>query len=235
MAKTGHPNITLRYSAPWRGTTKIWSSTFNYSGATLSTDQQLAFAQAVHNDVLTAFFSAGATSQYLSSWSSYDGQNSAALQEAEYGSAAESITAGWNGVADYGAAYTASGTNVGVSGLETCVVLLAPLGLNKTGKPYFLRKFIHGVPPMSGDSDNAPFVEGADAIAAKLGDGSLPGNRVICAETGGQGTWSAQSYFGNHKLFRAYSKKKSNASVFQTISEILQDGGAITSIAELVP
>jgi hypothetical protein len=202
----------------------------NYSGATLSTDQQLAFAQAVHNSVISPFFSPSATAQYLSSWSSYDGQNSAALQEAEYADAADSMAAGWNGSADYGGAYVAG--TVGVSGLECCVTLKAPLGLNKTGKPFFLRKFIHGVPPMLGDTDNAPFVSDVAAIAAILGNGNLPGNRVLCSDKGAQGTWEAQEFFGNHKLFRAY-KKKSASSLLDQISRDIQDLGALGQLAEL--
>lgn len=217
MAKTGHPNIVLRYSAPWRSITKVWSATFNYSGTTLSTEQQLAFAQAVHNDVISNFFSPSASAQFLSSWSSYDGQTSVALQEADYGDAAASITAGWDGVADYGQAYTDGVT--GVSGLETCVCLRAPLGLNSKGKPFGMVKYIHGVPPMLGDTDNAPLGSGAAAIASKLGDGSLPGNRVLCSDKGGQGAWAPQAYFGNHKLFRAYHKT-SGISIFDITSDL---------------
>lgn len=220
MAKTGHPNITWRYSAPWRGTIKVWSLQANYSGATLSTDQQLAFAQACHNDVFSTFFAGEATATYLSSWASYDGQNSAALQEADYANAADSITAGWNGAADYGAAYT-GGSTIAVSGLETCVVLKAPLGLNSTGKPFYLRKYIHAVPPMLNDSDGPPFAAAAATAALKLGDGSLPGNRVLCSDKGAQGTWEVQTFFGAHKLFRAYQKKVSgNTLIGEGINEI---------------
>lgn len=234
MAKTGHPNITLRYSAPWRGTTKVWSSTMNISGTTPGPEDFLNIAQAIHNRVISAFFSAGASAQYLSSYSLYDGQNSAELQGADYASAADSITAGWNGVTDYGTAYSVSGGEPMVSGLETCVVLKAPLGLNSKGKPYFLRKYIHGVPPMTGDSDNAPFVSSAQTIAGYLSDGSLPLNRVICSEKGAQGAFGAQAFFGNHKLFRAYNKPKGSSSLFQTISTAIQDGAAVLSIGEAV-
>lgn len=203
MAKTGHPNINLRYNAPWRGITKTWSCQFNYSGILLSTPQQLAFAQAVHNDVLSQFFSKQAASQFLSGWSSYDGTNSAEVQGEDYGDAAESLAAGWNGVGDYGGAYI-SADDVAVSGLESCAVLLAPLGLNSKGKPYFMRKFIHGCPGSQNGHDDLPLAAGAAAIAAKLGDGSLPGTRVLCTDKGGQGTWSAQSFIGNHQLFRKY-------------------------------
>lgn len=228
MAKTGHPNIVLRYTAPWRNTTKIWSLTFNYSGSTLSTPQQKTFAQYLHNNCFSQFFSPSASAQYLASWSSYDGVNSVALQEDDYGSAAEALADGWNDSATYGGAYTSGVT--GVSGLETCVCLRAPLGLNSKGKPFGMVKYIHGVPPMAGDSDNAPFTGDVDSLAVILGDGSAPGNRVLCSDKGGQGTWAAQTYFGNHKLFRAYHKP-GGTSIFDLASDLqrLRTAGLIAA------
>jgi hypothetical protein len=223
MAKTGFPNGVLRYDAPWRGTIKTWSLTFNHSGALLSAPQALTFLQALHNSVFCAFFSAAASSQYLSSYAYYDGTNSAALQEADYASAADSEAAGWNGVSTYGDAYMATPT--GVSGLETCVVLKALVGTSKTGKPIWMRKFIHGVPPMLGDSDNAPLTGGAQALALALGDGTLPGNRVLCSAKGNQGTWEVETYFGNHKLFRAYNKSK--AELTKIANDYLREASKI--------
>lgn len=226
MAKTGHPNIVLRYNAPWRNTIKTWSSTFNYSGSTLSTPQQKVFAQAVHNQVICQFFSPTASAQFLSSWSSYDGQTSVALQEDIYADAAAALADGWDGPASYGGAYTTGTT--GVSGLETCVCLRAPLGLNSKGKPFGMVKYIHGVPPMLGDSDNPPYAAEVETFAVQLGDGSLPGNRVLCSDNGGQGTWTAQSYFGNHKLFKAYHKP-SGSSIFDIASDLNQLRQAVKS------
>lgn len=220
MAKTGHPNLNLRYHAPWRGITKVWSLQMNHSGIALSTDQALAFAQAVHNDVISQYFSVHATNQFLSGYSYYDGTNSAATTEADYEDAASSITAGFNGVADYGGAY-GTGTDLAPAGLESCCVLLAPLGLNKTGKPFFMRKFIHGCPAPEAGTDSFGFASGPHP-AVKLGDGSLPGTRVLCTDKGDQGSWDAQSYVGNHQLFRKYVPSKAKAAL-----DYLRGTGAI--------
>lgn len=226
MAKTGHPNVNLRYNAPWRGITKTWSVQFNYSGALLSAPQALTFMQEVHNAVFAAYFSQHASAQFLSGYSHYDGTNSAALVEVEFDNAAASIAGGFNGVASYGAAYDPT-TDLAVSGLEGCAVLLAPLGKNSTGKPFFMRKFLHGCPAMTGDTDGFTFA-GGTAPAVQLGDGSLPGNRVLCTDKGAQGVWDASEYIGNHQLIRKYVKKTPQ----QLFADYLKEAKSVPILAD---
>lgn len=213
MAKTGHPNFVLQYRCTWRGISKNWAIAASHSGATLSSDQALTFLKAV-DGVVKAFISAAATDVFLDRYAYYNGQDSAPLQEADYDTLEDSTAAGWNGPDLYGSAYT--GLTAGVCGAEVCAVLIAPVGESSTNKPVYLRHWVHNVPPSATDGDTLPLATGAQAIAAQLGDGSLPGNRVLISASGKQGTWGVATSFGAHKMSRKWTKSKS-ASVLDTL------------------
>lgn len=213
MARTGHPNLVLEYQCAWRGIQKNWAIASSHSGATLSADQAFAFLVAV-DSIVKGFMSQSATDVFLSRYAYYNGQDSAPLQEADYEDKASSITAGWNPDSAKGVAYAAQST--GVCGAESCVVLLAPVGESSTNKPVFLRHWIHNVPPSTTDGDAPPFADAAATLAAQLGDGSLPGNRVLISASGKQGTWSPSPSFGAHKMSRKWTKSKST-SILDTL------------------
>lgn len=141
---------------------------------------------------------------YVSAVDYYNGIDSAALYSAEYASSAASVTAGFDQTGIYGNAYASA---VGISGLEVCVVLEAPVGLSKTGKPVTLKKFIHAVPGGgSAATDSPPLGSGAVGYAQALGNGALPGSRVLISASGKQGTWAANAYFGAHQMPRRRKK-----------------------------
>lgn len=211
MAKTGHPNFVIDYQCTWRGIQKNWSITSNHSGATLSLDQALVFVQAV-DVIIKGFMSAEATDVFVSRYAYYNGQDSAPLLEADYESKTDSLSAGWAPDSDKGVAYT--GLTTGVCGAEVCAVLLAPVGESSTNKPIFLRHWVHNVPPSATDGDTLPLATGAGALAAQLGDGSLPGNRVLISATGKQGSWGVSSSFGAHKMSRRWSKRLTVQSAY---------------------
>lgn len=220
MAKTGHPNFAIKVTSQWRGTEHVWSLVSSHSGATLTPESAaFAFVQAVWNSVIAHFIAAPQVAlTYVSGWDYYDGTDSASLYSAEYASSAASVTAGWL-QSEYGDAYTSA---VGVSGLECCVVLEAPVGLSKTGKPVTLKKFIHAVPGgISTAPDTPPYGgSGADALALKLGDGSLPGSRVLISASGKQGTWAPALYFGNHQMPRRRRKASSGGASLVELAAI---------------
>lgn len=217
MAKTGYPNFVLKYTSPWRGTEHVWSVTSSHSGALLGSQAlALNFCQAVHG-VMAAFMSPAALEQYLSGWRYYDGHNSAAVYEADYSSAGGSSSAGWVGPSGYGGAY--AGTPTTVCGLETCVVLDAPIGNSSAGRPISMRKWIHGVPGGS-DADQPPLSTGAAAIAAQLGNGTLPSNRVLVSPKGAQGQWVVSGYFGSHKMPRRKKKAAGSGDLFSLAGDI---------------
>jgi hypothetical protein len=98
---------------------------------------------------------------------------------------------------------------------------VAPVGVSKTNKPIFLRHWVHCVPPATGETDLPPYSATAATAAASLGDGSLPGNRVLISASGKQGTWAPDTYFGAHKMSRKWSSKNSSAANFLSISSDL--------------
>jgi len=209
VAKTGHPNFVIDYQCTWRGILKNWSITSNHSGATLSTDQALAFLTAV-DQVIKGFMSADATDVFVSRYAYYDGQNAAPTIEADFDNKAASLSAGFAGDTFKGAAYT--GETSGVCGAEVCAVLIAPVGQSSSNKPIALRHWVHNTPPSATDGDTLPLNGTAQTLAAKLGDGSLPGNRVLISATGKQGSWSCNTSYGAHKMSRRW--KRTPAQIF---------------------
>lgn len=224
MAKTGHPNFALKYTSPWRGKQHQWSVTSSHSGASFGAEaDQISFLQSVH--AVIASFIASGSSTYCSGWDYYNGQDKAALASAIYATGAAANTAGFGG-SRYGNAY--GGSTVGYSGLETCVLLYAPVGLSTTGKPVSLKKFIHSVP--AGNGNDAPPLVAADAnpLAAQLGDGSLFGNRVLISASGKQGAWVVDQFFSNHQMPRKRKKKVSgNVAASNLLVQALDNAASV--------
>lgn len=230
MAKTGHPNFVIDYQCQWRGIQKIWSITSNHSGATLSLAQALVFVQAV-DSIVKSFIAPMATNVFVARYAYYDGQNSAPLLEADYSDQSESEAAGWTAHSLYGSAYIVGA--VGVCGAETCTVLQAPVGQSKTNKPVLLRHWVHNVPPsQSAETDDPPFAAGAADIAAQLGDGSLPGNRVLISASGKQGAWVTSPYFGAHKMSKRW-KRSTGSSILDVAADLNKLRTALADSPEL--
>lgn len=207
MAKTGHPNVVHEITSPWKGNNHVWRLVANHSGTSFSaSSDQIAFLQDCWNLVYSHYLiQHSGSGSWLSGVKYYDGVDSVALYENSFASETAAVAAGYN-AAD-AAAFASTNTHAGP--LESCVVLAAPVGVGSTGKPVSLKKYIHqaAVNISEGGTDQVPYASGGAAIAAKLGDGSLHGTRVICSKTGRQGTWGGLQYYGNHQMPRRRKKK----------------------------
>lgn len=217
MAKTGHPNFDLKFAGPWRGTEHTWSVASSHSGGSLTPGGDVQdFMMSVHT-VITSFFAefwSGNAEVYCAGYSYYNGTDSAAIEEQEFTSLSEAIAAGYDQSA-YGAAYTGSGQP---NPPETCARLQAPVGLSKTGKPVFLRKYVHYC---AGPGTNIPVSTAGQAIAAQLGSGALFDSRVLISSSGKQGTWSCYAYAANHQMQRKRKKASSGSSSLLGVAEAL--------------
>lgn len=216
MAKTGHPNFVMEFTSQWRGGPHVWSIASSHSGTsfTSATDQK-AFLISVYQTI-RLYISASDSTTYISGLKYYDGINSVPLYEEFFANETEAATygvplGGQSVTANQGEAFVGSETVQMTSGLETCTMLTAPVGLSSKGKPVFLKKYIHCAPAAQVGStvDGPDYASGGAAYAANLGNGSLYGSRVLCSSSGKQGTWVASPYFGNHQMPRRSKKKTS--------------------------
>jgi len=233
MAKTGLPNFSLKYTGPWRGIEHVWSVDSSHSGSALTTEASvITLLNAIHA-VIVAFcdtsYGSDTPGMYLTGWSYYNGTTAAALWEKEYTTKALSLDDGFTQT--YGAGLTTGGNPLPP---EACVLLVAPVGSSSTGKPVSLRKYVH----YTGGGGEAPsLASGAAAIAAQLGNGDLPGSRVLTSPGGKQGPWSVYPYFSNHQMLRRRKKKalssSSSSGLLHLLEQTLQGKGLITTIEEL--
>lgn len=203
MAKTGRGNFELKMVGPWRGNQHTWSLTSSHTGAAFTSPTDIhAFMLDIYNTLASFIgtFWSGSTDVYMQGWSYYDGVHSAAVEEVSYATAAAAIAAGYLQT-PFGTAYTGSGQPMQP---ECAVRLEAPVGISSTGKPVTMKKFIHfcqgpGLSPVISSTGTAN--------AAKLGNGSLYGSRILCTGTGKTGTWDVYGYFSNHQMNRRKKKK----------------------------
>jgi len=95
---------------------------------------------------------------------------------------------------------------------ETCLDLRWSAGLSKTGKPVFLRKFIHAVPAVGNDgagtqiqpADVTALVAHANLMKGMLGDEGL----VLGSFTGRfAGTATLSGYLGSHQMPQGRRRK----------------------------
>lgn len=216
MAKTGHPNFVMEFTSQWRGGPHVWTIASSHSGTSFtSTTDQKAFLISVYQTI-RQFISASDSTTYISGLKYYDGINSVPLYEEFFANETEAATygvplGGQSVTANQGEAFVGSETVQMTSGLETCTMLTAPVGLSSKGKPVFLKKFIHCAPAAQVGStvDGPDLSSSANTFAAYLGNGLLYGSRVFCSASGKQGTWTVSPYFGNHQMPRRSKKKTS--------------------------
>lgn len=213
MAKTGHPNFQLKMWGPWRGIQHRWTISHGHSGSPFTTEADaISFLNSVWVNVSPFFAKAwtGVSTFYCAGWSYYNGTSSAALWEKDYANQAAATTDGFV-TTYYGDAYASEGVPASP---EVCIRLQAPVGNSSTGKPVFLRMFVHyadGTP--SGTGNDIPnFGSGAAGYAANLGNGGLFGSRVLISPGGKQGDWAPYGYYANHQMQRK-RKKASSSSI----------------------
>jgi hypothetical protein len=225
MAKTGHPNVVIEFTSSWRGTPHVWRSTANHSGTAFTNDaDRISFLQSYFR-VIRFFISASDLLTFVSGVKYYNGTDSATTYEAFFANETAAASAGYalgGGTisVNQGEAFTGSTTTQMMSGLECCTVLQAPVGLSSTGKPVFLKKFIHCAPASQGDIDGVPLDSTAPTLALGLGDGTMYGTRVVCSATGKQGVWVPNPYFGNHQMPRRRKKTTSSSSSLALLTTI---------------
>lgn len=226
MAKTGLPNFDLKVMSPWRGIQHQWSVASSHSGSVLSAGTDVTDLMQALWTIFSSFIGVywmGNDDVFCAGYSYYNGTSSAAIQEEEFLTSADATAAGYSQTA-FGSAYTGDGQPMAP---ETCVRLQAPVGLSSTGKPVFLRKFIHmaqgpGLAPVISD-------EGVSNAAA-LGNGSLPFTRVLTSPGGKQGDWEVYTYFANHQMQRAAKKKKTSSSGSSLLAQILASAAGTAAV-----
>jgi hypothetical protein len=101
--------------------------------------------------------------------------------------------------------------------LEVCALARAPIGKSATGKPVFLRKWIHAVrsetdPNVFANPNNAP----TGGVLRKWNDGSGPRLVVPVDPTGGTqgGPWALETHLFTHQLRRGPKRKKTTSTVY---------------------
>lgn len=229
MAKTGLPNFQMRYSGPWRGITKTQSWASSHSGSKFTTNSDIEAFLISFWEVMVTFMYAASSGPAEAYWVSkvayYDGTNSAALYEQEYTTQADAIAAGYT--------LTGKGTSLNLGDdptpPETCILLEAPIGLSKTGKPVTMKKYIHWTQGL-GTTPSFISPQAADN-AALLGNGGLYGSRVLTSPHGAQGSWVPYAYFSNHQMERR--RKKSGGSGVDLTTSLAAK--VLQALGDLVP
>lgn len=238
MARTGHPNTVHDFTSQWRGTPHRWSLTANHSGTSFTTSaDQILYLKSLF-DIFRIFISASDITTYLSGVRYYDGSTATPIYENLFGDQAAATAAGYglgggSVSGTQGEGFTGGETTQLCAGLECCTILQAPVGLSSTGKPVFLKKFIHCAPASQpGIVDGPTLSTDGPMYAAALGNGTLYGSRVLCSATGKQGDWVVAPGWGNHQMPRR-KKKVTSASL---TSDLLRAAGtALSALEEALP
>lgn len=125
--------------------------------------------------------------------------------------------------------------------LEVCMDLYSEVGLGKTSKPVYNRKFLRGVPTGAigvGSHDETVFEPptGVTTAVAKLGDGSWYGSRVyISPSARSANNWLLSVYPGNHQIPRGRKRvtTKQTQSALTDAEQLLKFFSGATSIPTL--
>jgi hypothetical protein len=148
----------------------------------------------------------------------YDGQNSAPVFVNDYNTGNPPPTP----LVPTAAGYTGSEL-ANYFPLEVCADLSSEVGLGKTSKPIYNRKFLRGVPEgaLTFDSHGEALLTLNDtgtAAVSTMGDGSWYGSRVyISPNARSANNWLAAAWPGNHQIPRG-RKKASSASTSSALS-----------------
>lgn len=239
MARTGHPNFVYRISSPWRARRHTWSLTANHSGSSFNSGDAETFMTGSSSPFALCYAhflsSAPASgSTYAASLHQvvgaayYNGSDSAPVWEAIY----DGETPPPSTLMPVGDASSIGSASAGYGSLEACAELRAPVGMSRTNKPVYVRKFIHGL-PSSWVSTNVDGVqtmplstEGTAAIESQSNN-SWFGSRVYIARSGNQpsaASWEAIP--GAHQMPRGRRKvtTKAGSSAQSTLLGLLENG-----------
>lgn len=252
MAKTGHPNFVYKISSPWRTQRHAWSLTGNHSGSSLSGSDAESFMTGADSPFALSFApfltAAPSTATTYAEFDHqvvgvayYDGEASAPVFEADYNADAPAPDT----LFPTGTASADGGPYNGYGSLEACCELRAPVGLSKSNKPVFVRKYIHGLVSewVTTNIDGAQVISLSSAGTAALeamSNGDWFGSRVYIARSGNQP--SASSWIvipGAHQMPRGRRKvtAKAGASAQSTLLNILEGvaaGAAANLLTDLI-
>jgi hypothetical protein len=213
MAKTGHPNFDYTCQGYWRGAVHRFSIVGNHSGTSFGQVDAQQFMESDTSPFALCFGPLMATDLSVVASRYYDGQNSAPVFVNDYNTGNPAPTplvptaAGFSGseLAQY---YP----------LEVCTDIYSEVGLGKTSKPVYNRKYLRGVPEgglefdSHGEATMAINSTGTAAITA-MGDGSWYGSRVyISPNARSANNWVASTWPGNHQIPRGRKRTTAKAS-----------------------
>lgn len=246
MAKTGHPNFVYDVSSPWRTGFKVWSLTGNHSGGSFSASDAETFLTGTSSpwfNSFAAFVGAGSVTGGVAANSVtrvayYNGSDSAPVYEQSWDRGTSPTNLDPTGVA-----YTNEATDNET--LETCCILQCPVGLSSTGKPVYLRKYIHGIPSgnltASADGVVLTILAAGTTAAHNMGNGSWFGSRVYCSPTGRQPVsstdWAPLTHPGNHQMPRGRKRKTISAATSESLGDRLLSalaGGAAGAAVDVL-
>lgn len=233
MAKTGHPNVVIDHGTNWRGKAHRWSTVYNLSGSTPNTADQISMMDALVDIENQILWGGGPNLAGFLEARFYTGQGGAPTTVIPFGDI--DTPSGWT-------AYSGTGWSTGpafgeAGAAESCLIVETKLnGLSSTGKPVYLRKYLHAVPAFPAAAIGSQQIPSADitslnAYVKKWTDGSLTNGVVVIGPSGRQAASapSVQSALGNHQMPRGRRQKK--ASSGGLLSGLISDAQHLATLA----
>lgn len=216
MAKTGHPNFDYTCQGYWRGAIHNFSIVGNHSGTSFGQSDAQAFMEGTSSPFALTFGPLMSSGLSVVASRYYDGQNSAPVFVNLYNTGNPAPTP----LVPTGAAWGSDITLEDYLPLEVCADLSSEVGLGKTSKPVYNRKFLRGVPQGAvGSGTGGETVWGSPAPAAvvtavaKLGNGDWYGGRTyISPNARSANNWLISAYPGNHQIPRGRKAKATSTS-----------------------
>ena len=203
---TRYQRIRLTLNSPWNHngkTNEDWSVMFSLSGATnlLATEMEPTAI-----DLFDPIKQLGWTGCYLKSWSFYPIQGTKATGFKTYVSSDHPCSgAAFSSAAEY-------------QQLEVCFLAHAQVGTSATGKPKYLRKWIHGARSDGSGNTKKPYAAGVtDAtVLDKWISGSGPRLLVpVSPSDGTQGAgWVVDTKLYTHQLRKGHKHKTTTNTVY---------------------
>lgn len=201
-----YQRITLHMSTPWvrgQGGRQIWSCKFNLSGASALLANEM---EPTALDLWDPIRQLCRPETYLAGWRYYPPEGHTATGLLDYTSL------------QHPAASVAFAASAPIQNTEVCYYARAYLNKSATGKPVYLRKYIHGA-QSSADGQSIPTYSGGvtpATIFAKWNTGSGPKAVVPIDPTGGQqsSAWELLSQLHTHQLRRGPRRKAKTTTVY---------------------
>lgn len=201
-----YQRIRLTLNSPWNQDGKSnedWSVMFSLSGATnlLATEMEPTAL-----DLFDPIKQLSHAATYLKHWSFYPIQGHAATGFMDYTLSQHPCTA------------SAFATVTERQQLEVCFLTICPVGKSASGKPKYLRKWVHGsVSDGSGNQRKAYAAGVTDAtVFAKWNTGSGPKSVVPVSPTDGTqgGPWQLSGPLHTHQLRKGHKRKVATNTVY---------------------